>query len=148
VHSKLVIFIYINIFKYFLNLVDSKLFKENIENDDLNILNMSRSSSNTTLNEHDTLFDSRDFEKNNERSIHFEILSNPEFLAEGTAVNDILNPDRILIGGLPTKKGLIAQEILCKLYSYWIPEEKIIKMGLWSAELSKLVSNYIYIKLY
>ncbi|ORY21971.1 UDP-glucose dehydrogenase [Neocallimastix californiae] len=81
------------------------------------------------------------FEKNNERSIHFEILSNPEFLAEGTAVNDILNPDRILIGGLPTKKGLIAQEILCKLYSYWIPEEKIIKMGLWSAELSKLAAN-------
>ncbi|ORX99978.1 nucleotide sugar dehydrogenase [Neocallimastix californiae] len=80
-------------------------------------------------------------DKNNERSIHFEILSNPEFLAEGTAVNDILNPDRILIGGLPTKKGLIAQEILSKLYSYWIPEEKIIKMGLWSAELSKLTSN-------
>jgi len=107
---------------------------------------MSRSSSNATLNENDTVFDeSRDFNKNDESFIHFEILSNPEFLAEGTAVNDILNPDRILIGGLPTKKGLIAQEIICKLYSYWIPKEKIIKMGLWSAELSKLVNYYIYI---
>ncbi|KAL6632506.1 nucleotide sugar dehydrogenase, partial [Neocallimastix sp. 'constans'] len=74
-------------------------------------------------------------------SIHFEILSNPEFLAEGTAVNDILNPDRILIGGLQTKEGIEAQELLSKLYSYWVPEEKIIKMGLWSAELSKLTAN-------
>jgi len=108
---------------------------------------MSRSSSNATLNENDSVFeDNGNSNKNNDKSIHFEILSNPEFLAEGTAVNDILNPDRILIGGLPTKKGLIAQKILCKLYSYWIPEEKIIKMGLWSAELSKLVSYYNYIK--
>ncbi|KAG4082297.1 nucleotide sugar dehydrogenase [Neocallimastix lanati (nom. inval.)] len=118
------------------------LYKETVENEDLNILNISRSSSNATLNENDNVIeDSIESDKNNERSIHFEILSNPEFLAEGTAVNDILNPDRILIGGLPTKKGLIAQEILSKLYSYWIPEEKIIKMGLWSAELSKLTSN-------
>ncbi|KAL6612276.1 UDP-glucose dehydrogenase [Neocallimastix sp. 'constans'] len=78
---------------------------------------------------------------NNYTSIHFEILSNPEFLAEGTAVNDILYPDRILIGGNETKEGRIAQDILCKLYSYWVPQEKIIKMGLWSAELSKLSAN-------
>jgi len=144
-YSKLVIFTYIYI-NIFLNIDNIKLFKENVDNDSY-ILNMSRSSSNATLNENDNVFeDSRDFDKNNERSIHFEILSNPEFLAEGTAVNDILNPDRILIGGLPTKKGLVAQDLLCKLYSYWIPEEKIIKMGLWSAELSKLVSNYNYIK--
>ncbi|KAL6632357.1 nucleotide sugar dehydrogenase [Neocallimastix californiae] len=74
-------------------------------------------------------------------SIHFEILSNPEFLSEGTAVNDILYPDRVLIGGLQTKEGIEAQNILSQLYSYWVPEEKIIKMGLWSAELSKLTAN-------
>jgi len=76
--------------------------------------------------------------KNN---IHFEILSNPEFLAEGTAVNDIIFPDRVLIGGLQTKEGLEAQNILYQIYSYWIPKEKIIKMGLWSTELSKLAAN-------
>ncbi|KAG4097256.1 UDP-glucose dehydrogenase [Neocallimastix lanati (nom. inval.)] len=121
---------------------DGKLLKEYVEKDYSNKLSMSRSSSNATLNENDSVFeDNGNSNKNNDKSIHFEILSNPEFLAEGTAVNDILNPDRILIGGLPTKKGLIAQKILCKLYSYWIPEEKIIKMGLWSAELSKLTAN-------
>eukprot|EP00833_Pecoramyces_ruminatium_P014073 jgi/Orpsp1_1/1188105/evm.model.d7180000062466.1 len=75
------------------------------------------------------------------KNIHFEILSNPEFLAEGTAVNDLLFPDRILIGGLQTNEGINAQNILYKLYSYWIPKEKIIKMGLWSAELAKLTAN-------
>ncbi|KAL6632514.1 UDP-glucose dehydrogenase [Neocallimastix sp. 'constans'] len=67
--------------------------------------------------------------------------NNNEFLAEGTAVNDILYPDRILIGGNETKEGGIAQDVLCKLYSYWVPKEKIIKIGLWSAELSKLSAN-------
>jgi len=79
-------------------------------------------------------------------NIHFEILSNPEFLSEGTAVNDILYPDRVLIGGLQTKEGLKAQNILYQIYSYWIPEEKIIKMCLWSSELSKLVHIIIYNK--
>jgi len=72
-------------------------------------------------------------------SIHFEILSNPEFLSEGTAINDLLYPDRVLIGGLQTKEGLKAQNLLYQLYSYWIPKEKIITMSLWSSELSKLV---------
>jgi len=79
--------------------------------------------------------------KNNKSSIHFEILSNPEFLAEGTAVNDLLYPDRVLIGGLPTEEGHRAQNLLYRLYSYWIPEKKIITMNLWSSELSKLASN-------
>ena len=115
-----------------------------MENNNLNICNLSisRSSSNSTLNNEDLKFDNEpiinDFD-NKDTSIHFETLSNPEFLAEGTAVNDILYPDRILIGGNETKEGRIAQDILCKLYSYWVPQEKIIKMGLWSAELSKLV---------
>jgi UDPglucose 6-dehydrogenase len=125
---------------------DNKLIHENLENNNLNICNLSisRSSSNSTLNNEDLKFDNEpiinDFD-NKDTSIHFEILSNPEFLAEGTAVNDILYPDRILIGGNETKEGRIAQDILCKLYSYWVPQEKIIKMGLWSAELSKLSAN-------
>ncbi|KAG4102874.1 UDP-glucose/GDP-mannose dehydrogenase family, UDP binding domain-containing protein [Neocallimastix lanati (nom. inval.)] len=124
----------------------NKLIHENLENNNLNICNLSisRSSSNSTLNNEDLKFDNEpiinDFD-NKDTSIHFEILSNPEFLAEGTAVNDILYPDRILIGGNETKEGRIAQEILCKLYSYWVPQENIIKMGLWSAELSKLSAN-------
>ena len=120
--------------------------QENINNTD-NCLSISRSSSNSTLNEEFSNSENQIIVNNNTKdtSIHFEILSNPEFLAEGTAVNDILNPDRILIGGLQTKEGIEAQELLSKLYSYWVPEEKIIKMGLWSAELSKLVKIYIYI---
>ncbi|KAG4102878.1 UDP-glucose dehydrogenase [Neocallimastix lanati (nom. inval.)] len=123
-----------------------KLLNENRENNNLNNcdLSMSRISSNSTLNNEDLKSDyepiNNDFDHKN-TSIHFEILSNPEFLAEGTAVNDILYPDRILIGGNETKEGRVAQDILCKLYSYWIPKEKIIKMGLWSAELSKLSAN-------
>ena len=107
---------------------------------------MSRSSSNSTLNEEFSNSENQNILDNTENaSIHFEILSNPEFLSEGTAVNDILYPDRVLIGGLQTKEGIEAQNILSQLYSYWVPEEKIIKMGLWSAELSKLVKIYIFI---
>ncbi|OUM69270.1 hypothetical protein PIROE2DRAFT_65831 [Piromyces sp. E2] len=79
--------------------------------------------------------------ENGKSSIHFEILSNPEFLSEGTAINDLLYPDRVLIGGLQTKEGHKAQNLLYQLYSYWIPKEKIITMGLWSSELSKLAAN-------
>ncbi|ORY33931.1 hypothetical protein LY90DRAFT_705054 [Neocallimastix californiae] len=122
---------------------EKKLLQENINNIDIHYLSISRSSSNSTLNEEFSNSENQILVDNNttESSIHFEILSNPEFLAEGTAVNDILNPDRILIGGLQTKEGIEAQELLSKLYSYWVPEEKIIKMGLWSAELSKLTAN-------
>lgn len=71
--------------------------------------------------------------------ISFEILSNPEFLAEGTAVQDLLEPDRILIGGRQTESGLRAQGVLADIYARWIPRSKIILTNLWSSELSKLV---------
>jgi len=71
----------------------------------------------------------------------FEVLSNPEFLAEGTAVSDMENPDRILIGGEQTPTGLAAIEALVEVYANWIPREKIITTNLWSSELSKLVAN-------
>ena len=67
----------------------------------------------------------------------FDILSNPEFLAEGTAINDLLNPDRVLIGG--ANKDAI--NILHSIYKNWVPEEKIIHTNLWSSELSKLTAN-------
>jgi len=119
---------------------------ESMNKKDINYVSMSRSSSNSTLNEEFSNSENQIVIDNNTKntSVHFEILSNPEFLAEGTAVNDILYPDRVLIGGLQTKEGIEAQKILSQLYSYWVPEEKIIKMGLWSAELSKLV-KYILI---
>ena len=72
---------------------------------------------------------------------HHEVLSNPEFLAEGTAVSDLESPDRILIGGEQTPGGLDAINQLAEIYNHWIPEEKIIKTNLWSSELSKLVAN-------
>ncbi len=72
---------------------------------------------------------------------HHEVLSNPEFLAEGTAVSDLESPDRILIGGEQTPGGLEAINQLADIYNHWIPEEKIIKTNLWSSELSKLVAN-------
>lgn len=67
------------------------------------------------------------------------MLSNPEFLAEGTAVSDLLHPDRVLIGGDQTSEGREAVESLCWIYQHWVPKEKIITMNTWSSELSKLV---------
>mmetsp|Transcript_329 Transcript_329/g.309 ORF Transcript_329/g.309 Transcript_329/m.309 type:complete len:472 (+) Transcript_329:57-1472(+) len=72
---------------------------------------------------------------------NFQVLSNPEFLAEGTAVQDLLFPSRVLIGGDQTPKGLEAIEKLVSVYANWIPREKIITTNLWSSELSKLVAN-------
>lgn len=72
---------------------------------------------------------------------HHEVLSNPEFLAEGTAISDLESPDRILIGGEQTPGGLEAINQLADIYNHWIPEERIIKTNLWSSELSKLVAN-------
>ncbi|MBU3822282.1 UDP-glucose 6-dehydrogenase [Flavobacteriaceae bacterium XHP0103] len=69
--------------------------------------------------------------------IDFHILSNPEFLAEGTAVNDLLNPDRVLIGGESEQ----AIESLASIYRSWVPNENILKTNLWSSELSKLTAN-------
>ena len=73
--------------------------------------------------------------------LHFEVLSNPEFLAEGTAINDLLNPDRILIGGAQTPSGMIAQNALVEIYAQWVPRDRIITTNLWSSELSKLVNQ-------
>jgi len=77
----------------------------------------------------------------NNKGIHFEVLSNPEFLAEGTAIADLENPDRILIGSHETEDGLKARNELVDIYSNWVPKEKIITSNIWSAELSKLVAN-------
>ena len=71
----------------------------------------------------------------------FEVLSNPEFMAEGTAISDLENPDRVLIGSHETKSGLNARAKLIKIYSMWISQEKIITSNIWSSELSKLVAN-------
>ena len=70
----------------------------------------------------------------------FEILSNPEFLAEGTAVADLYNPDRVLIGG-DDESGRTAIQALANIYAGWVPRERIITAGLWSSELSKLTAN-------
>lgn len=70
-----------------------------------------------------------------------QVLSNPEFLAEGTAVADLTNPDRVLIGGERTPEGEKAIETLVSVYARWVPRERIITTNLWSSELSKLVAN-------
>jgi UDPglucose 6-dehydrogenase len=71
----------------------------------------------------------------------FQVLSNPEFLAEGTAIDDLSSPDRILIGGDPSDEGQAAVAALASVYATWIPDERIIRTNLWSSELSKLVAN-------
>jgi len=77
----------------------------------------------------------------NGNGLHFDVLSNPEFLAEGTAVRDMETPDRVLIGGRETESGGKAVETLVELYANWVPRERIITTNLWSSELSKLVAN-------
>ncbi len=76
-----------------------------------------------------------------ENGIHFDVLSNPEFLAEGSAVKDLENPDRVLIGSRETEQGRQAREILVDIYAHWVLREKILTANIWSSELSKLVSN-------
>ncbi len=73
--------------------------------------------------------------------ITFDVLSNPEFLAEGSAIRDLDNPDRVLIGCRETKSGHAARETLLEIYANWVPREKIITSNIWSSELSKIVSN-------
>lgn len=73
--------------------------------------------------------------------VKFEILSNPEFLAEGTAIKNLEQPDRILIGSLNSEAGLAAAASLVEIYSAWVPREKIITTNLWSSELAKLAAN-------
>jgi UDPglucose 6-dehydrogenase len=71
----------------------------------------------------------------------FDVVSNPEFLAEGTAVRDMLDPDRVLIGGHDTPSGRRAVHVISDLYAHWVPRDRIVTTNLWSAELSKLVAN-------
>lgn len=78
---------------------------------------------------------------NTGNGVQFQILSNPEFLAEGTAVADLLSPDRVLIGGDSTPTGQNAIEALIAVYANWVPRERILKTNVWSSELSKLVAN-------
>ena len=77
----------------------------------------------------------------NSKGIHFEILSNPEFLAEGTAIQDLFKSDRVLIGGEETESGQKAVESLVDIYASWIPRKKILTTNVWSSELAKLASN-------
>lgn len=78
---------------------------------------------------------------NTGNGVKFQILSNPEFLAEGTAVADLLQPDRVLIGGEPSAEGQKAIAQLKAIYANWVPEDKILTTNLWSSELSKLTAN-------
>ena len=73
--------------------------------------------------------------------VHFEILSNPEFLAEGTAIEDLFKSDRVLIGGDASETGQKAVQALVDIYANWIPKDKILTTNVWSSELSKLASN-------
>jgi UDPglucose 6-dehydrogenase len=75
------------------------------------------------------------------KQVHFEVLSNPEFLAEGSAIADLEKPDRVLIGGHPTPRGRSAVQTLVDLYAAWVPRERILTTNLWSSELSKLAAN-------
>ena len=79
--------------------------------------------------------------RENSSGINFDILSNPEFLAEGTAIEDLFKSDRVLIGSDETKSGKAAAKKLVDIYSNWIPIEKIITTKIWSSELAKLASN-------
>lgn len=78
---------------------------------------------------------------NTGNGVQFQILSNPEFLAEGTAVTDLLNPDRVLIGGDTTPEGQDAIDSLVQIYANWVPKGQILTTNLWSSELSKLTAN-------
>ncbi|KAJ3929729.1 MAG: UDP-glucose dehydrogenase [Lentinula lateritia] len=80
-------------------------------------------------------------EANAKPNCRFDILSNPEFLAEGTAIKDLHNPDRVLIGSLQTPEGLAACQSLSDVYAHWVSRDQILTVGLWSSELSKLAAN-------
>lgn len=73
--------------------------------------------------------------------VKYQVLSNPEFLAEGTAIQDLMNPDRVLIGGEESKEGQEAIDALVDIYATWIPRERILTTNVWSSELSKLAAN-------
>ncbi len=77
----------------------------------------------------------------NKKGIHFEVVSNPEFLSEGSAMRDLLDPDRVLIGSRQTESGSQAVKEIMDIFACWVPVDRIITTNLWSAELSKLVAN-------
>jgi UDPglucose 6-dehydrogenase len=77
----------------------------------------------------------------NNNGLYFDIVSNPEFLAEGTAIDDMEKPDRVLIGGKDTPSGRKAVQAIVDIYANWVPRERIITTNLWSSELSKLAAN-------
>merc|ERR1711907_595511 len=81
------------------------------------------------------------FEHGVKLGVKFQVLSNPEFLAEGTAVPDLETPSRVLLGGMQTPEGLKALETVVNVYANWVPRDKILTTNLWSSELSKLVAN-------
>uniref|UniRef100_A0A1A9X520 UDP-glucose 6-dehydrogenase n=1 Tax=Glossina brevipalpis TaxID=37001 RepID=A0A1A9X520_9MUSC len=78
---------------------------------------------------------------NQKPGVRYDILSNPEFLAEGTAIEDLVHADRVLIGGEETPEGFRAIEQLSWIYEHWIPKENILTTNTWSSELSKLAAN-------
>ncbi|XP_060588415.1 UDP-glucose 6-dehydrogenase-like isoform X2 [Ruditapes philippinarum] len=78
---------------------------------------------------------------NQKPGVKYQVLSNPEFLAEGTAVKDLLNPDRVLIGGEQNQEGQQAIAALASVYMHWVPKDNVITMNTWSSELSKLAAN-------
>ncbi|PTX42602.1 UDPglucose 6-dehydrogenase [Christiangramia gaetbulicola] len=79
---------------------------------------------------------------NTGNGVNYQILSNPEFLAEGTAVDDLMNPDRVLIGGdIDTAEGEEAIQALVDIYAHWVSKEQILTTNVWSSELSKLTAN-------
>jgi UDPglucose 6-dehydrogenase len=77
----------------------------------------------------------------NGKGLNFQVLSNPEFLAEGTAIRDLERPDRVLIGSEESADGVQARRALVDLYAHWVPRDRIIESNVWSAELSKLTAN-------
>lgn len=84
----------------------------------------------------------KDILDNTGNGVNFQILSNPEFLAEGTAIDDLLDPDRILIGGdTHTAEGQAAMQTLVDVYAHWVPKAQILTTNVWSSELSKLTAN-------
>ena len=83
----------------------------------------------------------KDILENTGNGVNFQILSNPEFLAEGTAVEDLFAPDRVLIGGDTTPEGQKAIQQLVDIYANWVPKDRILTTNVWSSELSKLTAN-------
>ena len=84
-----------------------------------------------------SILDASNKDKKDSGSKTFDVLSNPEFLAEGTAIDDLLDPDRVLIGG----ENKISINALSNIYSRWVKKEKILHTNIWSSELAKLTSN-------